>query len=413
VSSAQHTSIPRDREQSEREQGNLERGTTMHVGLDYLPAVQHAPGVGRYVRELVRALVLRADAPRLSLFEGGLGPRPLEGAPLGLLAARVPVTRRRVPMPRRALELLARCGLGAERIVGRPDLFHRVHPLHPPLSGGLDTLALAELPETGSARDTLVGRAARAAAGVFVFDGTFGERVAARYDLDPRRVAVVPVGCEHWEREHVPPARRTPPELVVLGALRRGREPLRVLAAFEALTRGGVDARLVFVGHPGDAAEDFRAALHHSAARAHVRWIAAPVERDMPGLVGGATALVHLAQDEGSAVTPLEAARLGLAVVASDLPAFRAVFGGALGYVAPGDGPQQVAAQLARALEHGADEGHRALQRQRAATHTWDASAGAHLAAWRRILSGRGGETAAMQHAAGAPFTAASAPYRT
>jgi len=395
------------------------RGATLHVGLDYLPAVQHAPGVGRYVRELVRALVLRADAPRLSLFEGGLGPRPMEGAPLGLAAARAPLTRRRVRLPRRALELLAQCGLGAERLVGRPDLFHRVHPLHPPLSGGLDTLALAELPDAGSARDTLVGAAARAAAGVLVFDATFAARLAARYDLDPARIGVVPVGSEHWERDlrasgdvaraHAP---RSPPELVVLGALRRARDPVRVLAAFEALKRGGVDARLVFVGRAGDAAEDFRAALLGAAARAHVTWIETLAEGDLAARVAGATALVHLAEDEGSAVTPLEAARLGLAVVASDLPAFRAVFGGALSYVSPGDSPQQVADQLARALLEGADEAQRARQRQRAATYTWDASAGAHLAAWGRILSGRGGVTAATAHALGAPSSAEQATHR-
>ena len=30
------------------------------IGLDYWPATTHAPGIGRYARELVRALVLPA-----------------------------------------------------------------------------------------------------------------------------------------------------------------------------------------------------------------------------------------------------------------------------------------------------------------------------------------------------------------
>jgi glycosyltransferase involved in cell wall biosynthesis len=124
-----------------------------------------------------------------------------------------------------------------------------------------------------------------------------------------------------------------------------------------------------------------------------VRWIEAPDERQLPALVAGATALVHLAHDEGSAVTPLEAARFGLPVVASDLPAFRAVFGATLGYVARGDGPARLAERLARALVDGADEGLRAQQRQRASTYTWDRSAGAHLAAWSRILSAVSGVT--------------------
>lgn len=368
----------------------------LHVGFDYLPAVQHAPGVGRYVRELVRALARLEDGPRLALFEGGLGPRPLEGAPLGLADARVPVLRRRVRVPRRALGLLARCGLGADRLVGGPQVFHRVHAGHPPLSRAPSTLAIAELPRAGSPAERALGDAARAAAGVFVFDATYGARLAARFDLDAARVHCVPVGAEHWARDLAalaqrdaldePLAPRAPPELVVLGALRASRAPLRVLAAFEALTRGGVEARLCFVGHAGDAEAPFRAALARSPARDAIEWSEAPRERDLPIVVGGATVLVHLAEDEGSAVTPLEAFRAGLAVVASDLPAFRAALGDAARYVAHGDDAARLAEQFAAAIAEGRDATGRAARRRIAAPYTWDASARAHLDAWRRIL---------------------------
>ena len=45
------------------------------VGIDYLQAVSHAPGVGRYAREMVRALVRQANCPDLRLFEWGRGGR--------------------------------------------------------------------------------------------------------------------------------------------------------------------------------------------------------------------------------------------------------------------------------------------------------------------------------------------------
>ena len=47
----------------------------MRVGMDYLAAVTHPPGVGRYVRELVRAVVRLDERPALALFELGGGAR--------------------------------------------------------------------------------------------------------------------------------------------------------------------------------------------------------------------------------------------------------------------------------------------------------------------------------------------------
>ncbi len=376
----------------------------MHIGLDYTPAVQHAPGIGRYVRELVRALVQRSDAPRLTLFEGGLGPRPMEGAPLGLAAALGPApVRRRLRVPRRALEGLARIGLGAERLSGSPDIFHRVHPLAPPRgrgARGLATLALAELPEPGSARDLETRQAVHGADGVFTFDAAFADTVSERYGVPRARCVVVPVGADHWARDlgARTVARRTPPELLVLGAIRAARQPCAVLEAFEELSQRGVAARLTFIGRPGDAAEAFGVALGRSPVRERVEWIADPVERDLPERVAGASVLVHLAAGEGSAVTPLEALRFGLAVVASDLPAFRAALGPRFIPVPTGSAapPAEAFAQL---LAHLLREGLRAAEdpeaaverRKHAANFTWDAAAAAHLAAWELMLAERAG----------------------
>jgi len=361
----------------------------MFIGLDYTPAVQHAPGIGRYVRELVRALVRLEGAPRLGLFEGGLGPRPMAGAPLGLTEARAALVRRRLPLPRRTLGVLARVGLGADRLVGGPDLFHRVHPGHPPTSRSPGTVAVAELPRRGSASDEAFARATREAAGVFVFDSSFGLEVAARYGLGAERLHVVPVGCEHWSRTFAgqpQPLPRDPPELIVLGAVRAAREPLRVLAAFEQLVAGGGRARLRFIGRPGDVAPLFREELARSPARDHVEWIAEPREADMPALVGGAAALVHLALGEGSAVTPLEACRMGAAVVVSDLPTFRAALGVVPQYVADGTSDRGLAEHLAVGLADGVDPASRAARRHAVAGFTWEASARAHIDAWRRII---------------------------
>lgn len=79
------------------------------IALDYTAAAGHAPGVGRYTRELVRALVREPGPPlsRLRLVEVGRAPRPMAGAPLGLEGPEVlqPTEHRMLRLPRRLLEI--------------------------------------------------------------------------------------------------------------------------------------------------------------------------------------------------------------------------------------------------------------------------------------------------------------------
>jgi len=58
----------------------------VRVGIDYLPAVTHAPGAGRYARELVRALLRLEDRPEIALYEVGRAERTVEERALGLPA---------------------------------------------------------------------------------------------------------------------------------------------------------------------------------------------------------------------------------------------------------------------------------------------------------------------------------------
>ena len=365
----------------------------LRVGLDYLPAVTHPPGVGRYVRELVRALVRLERRPALALFELGGGARLLEGEPLGLAGA--PAVRRlRARLPRRAVTLLGRAGLGADRLLGGVDVFHRVHPLWPPVSRASETLAVAELPPVGSAADAELGAAARRAAAVLVFSADYRRRVAERCALDPRAVHAVGVGCEHWARAFAG-ARALPPPLarprfLVLGALRPERRPTAVLAALERLRAGGVDGELLLVGRAAGAAEAFRRALAVSPARAAVRWLDDAREADLPELVAGCTTLVHLAEEEGSPVTPLEAFSLGLDVVAARVPAFVEVLGSEALYVDLAEvleDPAVLAERLAESAGRAARAEGRAARRALAAGHTWERNAQATLAIWQDVAA--------------------------
>ena len=367
------------------------------IALDYTAGPGHAPGVGRYVRELVRALVRlpARDAFPLELLEVGRAARPMEGPPLGLDDApasgpgferRIQRLPRRIVAQGRRFPRLARAVLGPS---GQASILHRVAPEWPPVGKIPFSIAVAEFPKAGTSAAESLANACRRAEGVFVFSSDAAERAASLYGANPARVHRVPVGSEHWQRGFTEaPIPRASKDILVLGAIRSARHPLAALAAFETLLQRGGDGRLLFCGRPGDAHAAFQErliALELKHGRDRIRWIDDPDESQMPRCVAGSTALLHLAEDEASPVTPLEATRMGLPVVASPLPAFQEALGARAQYVRWND-PSEIADALEVALISGSDSTEREALRGIAKPFTWEASATAHCAGWKLML---------------------------
>jgi glycosyltransferase involved in cell wall biosynthesis len=363
----------------------------LRIAFDYTAAASHWPGVGRYGRELVRALVRLDACPELVLFECGR-PGPLPTAALGLDTdmARERVRRIVLPGRERVRTWKARwLRRGIERALGPVDLVHRAQLERPPVFGLPCVLPLFELPAGGPtvSFDALKHLVVGSAAGRQVVLNELG--------LDPARISAVRTGADHWLRDVAPAQERdaewaaraaAPHTLVVLGALRHARRTLDILAGFEALYATRQDVRLAFDGRAGDAAEAFQAALATSPARAAVTWNPAPNEQALPTLVSNASVLVHLSQGELSPVTPLEALHFGTAVVASDLPAFReALPASALVTPQTERDPQALAAAMARAIDIADDPEARRARRELAAPYTWAACAQDHIALWQRL----------------------------
>lgn len=362
----------------------------MRIGIDYLPATSHAPGVGRYARELVRALVALDDRPHLVLFDVGRAQRTVEQRLLGLTAGDPRARRVTRDLPRSLLAFAARVlPIGADTLLGGVDVFHHVLHAGPPVARARQTIALSELPLAGSVAETqLVERVARCER-VFVFSRDFARRARARLRIAPDRLVTVPVGCEHWRRDMAElPRRASPPVILVLGATRRARHPLAVLRAFEHALDDGLDASLVFCGRPGDAHDELKRALLTSSAGSRVRLDPPFEERDAGRVVGSASLLVHLSDDEGTPVTPLEALALDVPVVASRLPAFEEALGDAASFVDTDRAvrePAHLAGIVAQTLWNAADAAAAARRSVAVRAFTWQRCAEAHAAAWRSL----------------------------
>lgn len=355
----------------------------MRVGLDYWTAPTHAPGVGRYVRELVRALAHRADAPALALLEVGPGPRRVPAQELGLEHAPPGWTRLSADVPRGALAALGGLGLGADRLLGGVDLFHAVDDALPPLARAPRVLARSELPPQGTRT--------RTPEALVVFCQSARIPFAQAWNVDPAHVHVVPVGCDHWLRASgVRDVREGPARLVVLGRVDERRGVRALLEACALLHAGGSELELTWCGRAGDAVELLHGALERDSTR--LRWRPDASEHELAVRVAEADLVVHLAEQEWTPVTALEALAAGAALVASRLPALVEAVGDAAAWV---DGAPQgldaraLADALALALEGARDPAARAARRAHAAPFTWDRHAALTIDAWTRILASR------------------------
>lgn len=334
----------------------------MRLGIDYLPAVAHASGPGRYARELVRALVRLEDRPELALYEVGRAARVLDERALGLAGAAR--TQRLVSKSSRALLALhpAPTRRNADLALGGVELFHRILPGTPQLARARTSIALARWPAPGSPAERAWRRELAQAALVFVFSTEFEQRCRGELGVDPRRLARVPVGCEHWKRElAAPPARADPPRVLVLTSDQPAHGHAAIRAAAAALCARGRRVELCFARETG--------------AR----------EEELPALVASASALVHLVPDAGTAVTPLEALALGTPVVLPRLPAFEEALGEQAFWCAEGALEHALEHALEAALDSARDEQQCAARAARAAPFSWESSARAHAAAWNAL----------------------------
>jgi glycosyltransferase involved in cell wall biosynthesis len=361
----------------------------LRIGFDYWPAATHAPGIGRYLRELVRALAALEAGPQLALLDVGPEGELLSPSALMPPGARKVLSHRRLRVRRGWLELGQRLlALRAENYLGSLDLFHRARALGAPRARAGEVFALAEFPRADLAEAAALQTALQGFAAVLVFSAAAKQEALRRFALDPARVHQVRVGCDHWLRDApVGDKARARPRLLVLGAVREHSAHLEVLVAFERLRARGQDADLVFCGRRGDTASRLDGALRASAFRTDVRWVDVPVEHEMPALMASASVLVQLAREAWTPVTALEACAQGVAVVLSRLPCYLEALGDLAEYVEAHD-ELPIAAGLDAALERSfssrLDSTSSAARRALAQEFCWERNARETLAVYQQ-----------------------------
>ncbi|MFN2227025.1 MAG: glycosyltransferase family 4 protein [Anaerolineae bacterium] len=370
----------------------------MRIGIDYTAAVRQGAGIGRYTRNLIRALAELDRQNRYTLFVAGgwgkgdgLGPWPdnfrLRGVPLSDRWLNILWQRLRLPLP-------------IQLVTGPLDLFHSPDFVLPPLGRTPAVLTVHDLsflrvPEcfVPGFREYLEGAVTRAVGRArFILADSFSTRqdLIDLLAVEPERVAVVYPGVEPRFRPIGDPAvldmvrdRYDLPSHFVLGlSTLQPRKNFAGLAdAFgQLLAAQGdelpfADLHLVIGGSKGWMYEETLAHIERLGLSDRVRFLGFVDDADLPALYNLASVFAFPSWYEGFGVPLLEAMACGTPVVAADNSSLPEVVGDAGLLVKAGD-TDALASALARLVSSKELQTELKAEGQARARHfTWEKAA--------------------------------------
>nr|WP_243712565.1 glycosyltransferase [Actinomadura sp. 6K520] len=199
-------------------------------------------------------------------------------------------------------------------------------------------------------------------------------------------LTVSPYGVDHLEShddDRSPVAGVTGRYLLYVGQARSHKGLPKLCAAYLASGAHDLGVPCVFVGC------DFADATYHA------KWIRSQLgdaavlrgkidDATLAALYCNASALVHLAEDEGFGFTPLEALTLGTRVVVHDLDVFRETLADHAFYCKTGS-TQEIATLLNRLLRTPDDSSQKEMRARWAGRYTWKDHAKDILCVYRRV----------------------------
>lgn len=372
------------------------------VGIDARPLARQPTGVGRYVRNLVRALSALEDPPELRLYlPEEIAAAPASGAREEIL--RTPAALR--PLDNMFTWTHARLPLHLAR--HKVDLLHGAFYTLPALCPCPAVVTIHDItfdlhPEwfTPRARLAFSGFAAasaRKARHVLTVSECSRRDIRARYGLPADKVTAIPLAADPDLRRvedaaevasararHDLPVRY----LLHVGAITPRRNIPRLLEAFARARSAAPDLALALAGPVEEPAEPIEPLLRRLGIEPWVRRLGYVPPDDLPALFSGALAVVYPSLYEGFGLPVVEAMACGVPVLAGNGSCFPEVAGDAALLVDPLD-VEAIAAGLRSLIEDAGLRDRLAhAGRDRAARFTWEATARGTMAEYRRAAEG-------------------------
>jgi glycosyltransferase involved in cell wall biosynthesis len=366
----------------------------MRIGFDATAAARQGGGIGRYARELLRALAAADPENTYRIFVAS--PRPIP-FPLPPLPARASLFQ--LPLHDRWLARLwhrARLPIPIELALGPLDLYHSPDFTLPPTLPG--TPALLTVHDLSFVRDpdsaapsqrryleAVVPRSVGRASRILVDSEATRADVIELYRLPPDKVTVLYGGVDESLQPISDPATLSAvraryglghfPFILSVGTLQPRKNYVRLVQAFGQLAPSVPGLLLVIGGGKGWLYDSIFAEVNRLGLEGRVCYPGYVADGDLPALYSAAQVFAYPSLYEGFGLPVLEAMACGTPVVTSTASCLPEVAGGAALLVEPRD-VDGLAAALRRPLE---DDGLRqsliAKGRVRARQFTWTKAA--------------------------------------
>lgn len=374
------------------------------IGVDYTAAHEQGAGIGRYVRELVRALAALDDATPYRLFVAGAQRRALPPPPGANFTWR---PTRITPLWFARLWHRLRLPLPVEAFTGRVRLFHATDFTLPPTLSGTRTLltvhdlSFVRAPETTTPvlkayLDAVVPRSVRRATHVLADSQATKDDLVELYKTPPDKITVLlggvnpefrPITDAHARqvvraRYSLPPN----PYIFSVGTVQPRKNYARLVQALAALGPQHADVHLVIAGGRGWLDAPIYQTVRDLGMGERVHFTGFARDEDLPVLYSDAVCLAYPSLYEGIGLPVLEAMACATPVVTSTISSLPEVAGDAALLIDPYD-VEALAGALRRLLDDSAlRETLVARGVRQAAFFTWERAASQLLAVYRQMV---------------------------
>jgi glycosyltransferase involved in cell wall biosynthesis len=322
------------------------------IGIDYTSAVRQGAGIGRYTRNLIRALADIDHTTEYVLFSAGRDtgqspwPDNFRGRSLPLSDAALAFAWQKLRLP-----------IAIEWITGRLDIFHSPDFVLPPVRRARTVLTVHDLsfmrfPECSSAPllEYLMRAVPRSVARA---DMILADSESTRQDLiellrvPEERLRVVYAGVEPRFQPQRDSANVQAvlsrygirvPFVLGVGTLQPRKNFVRLIRAYGLLKRGkGLPHSLVIAGGRGWLYEEILRTIDELGLQQDVQLVGFVADEDLPALYSAASVFAYPSLYEGFGIPVLEAMGCGTPVVTSNVSSLPEVAGDAAMMVSPDD----------------------------------------------------------------------------
>jgi glycosyltransferase involved in cell wall biosynthesis len=315
------------------------------VGFDATSAATQSAGIGRYTRELLRALARRDDETRYRVYycSGGA-----QNGALPSLDARFHV--RALPLSDRVTNAIwqrLRIPLPVQAVTGRFDLLHSPDFTLPPLWGAPSVLTVHDLafltvpecayPTLRAYLEQVVPRSVRRAGKIIAVSTSTARDLEERLNVPPEKIEVIPEAVspsvlvdepDEVRAAHLRSMGVLQPYILAVSTLEPRKNYPRLLEAYASLRAKGLQHQLVIAGRRGWMFEPIFERLDELKLKDHVHFVQ-PNDAALAALYRSADVFVYPSLYEGFGIPPLEAMTWGTPVACASNSSLPEIIGDA------------------------------------------------------------------------------------